>query len=437
MKFSRLIVQILLVIAVITSIVLSFYIWTNTARYQAGRNIDVTTTDTDKNKIPIDQVISPTQVIWQDGTDQRLIYNNEENISMSIQKVMKDWNVGEPKQIFKKDGAKYQKMIQQENAVQLVYPTAISVKTLGYLLDSTALRQAKDYSFNRIIFTLKNKKDNYIYLANDSNYAVYRAKVKSASSEPILKLARKTNIDLKVRLNLLKHGVFTFYTEPIKMRTYSYVMSGKKDSEYTTALFDSNSDDLVTSQAENVYTYNYGETKRLISDHDKGELTFYDYTDTSVPKDRLSFFQRGYNKAVNLQNSVSNLRLYNADWSTKELTYREYVEGFPIFKKSQFGSIKIKFSRNGTTEYFLNKVLEVPVPSDQSATTLKSTTNILKGMEKAGYSPNDIQDIEVGYQWESEADNEDVIDLTPTYYIRIGSHWKTYSDWTNESAEEE
>ncbi|WP_125761605.1 YycH family regulatory protein [Companilactobacillus hulinensis] len=437
MKFSRLIVQVLLVVAVITSIVLSFFIWTNTARYQRGRNIDVTTSETDKNKIPIDQVMSPTQVIWQNGTSQHLIYNSEENISMSMQKVMKDWDIGEPKKVFDKDGARYQKTIQQSNAMQLVYPTNISLKTLGYLLDSSSLRRSTDYSFNRIIFTVDNKSDNYVYFANDKNYAVYRAKVKGALSKPILKLARKANINLKVRLNLMKHGVFTFYTEPVKLRTYSYVMSEKKDSEYTTSLFDSDSNDLVTSESDNVYTYNYGETKRLISDHGKGELTFYDYTDTSVPKDHLAFFQRGYNKAINLQNSVSNLRLYNADWDDKELTYREYVEGFPIFKKSQFGSIKIKFSRNGTTESFLNKILEVPVPSDQAATTLKSTTSILKGLEKAGYSPNDIQDIQAGYQWESESDNEDVIDLTPTYYIKIDGHWKSYTDWTNATAEEE
>ena len=45
--------------------------------------------------------------------------------------------------------------------------------------------------------------------------------------------------------------------------------------------------------------------------------------------------------------------------------------------------------------------------------------------------------IEVGYQWEAEADNEKVVDLKPTYYVKIGGHWKAYEEWTNESAEEE
>lgn len=436
MKFSRLIVQILLVFAVITSVVLSYFIWTNTARYQRGRNVDVTTTESDKNKIPINQVISPTQVIWQDGNDQRLIYNNEENISFSIQNVMNDWKFERISRVFKKDGARYQKTIQKHNDIQLVYPTAITVRTLGYLLNSTVLKHATDYSFNRIIINLNDKKDNNIYLANDNNYSVYKVRVRDASAAPILKLAKKSNIDLKVRLNLMKHGVFTFYTEPIKMRTYSYVIDEKQDSEYTTSLFDANSDDLVTSQDGDVYTYNYSETKRLISDHSRGELTFYDYTDTSVPKNKIAFFQRGYNKAVNLQSSVSNLRLYSADWNDKDLIFREYVEGFPIFKKSQFGSIKISFSRNGTTEHFLNKVLEVPVPSSNTETTLKSTTSILKGLDKAGYSVNDIQDIQAGYQWESESENQEVVDLTPTYYIKIDNHWRPYQDWTNESAEE-
>jgi len=436
MKFSRLIVELLLVVAVVTSIVLSFFIWTNTARYQRGKNIDVTSAQSNKNEIPMNQVISPTSVIWHDGTDQHLIYNSNDNISLSIQKVMQDWKIDQPKEVSKKDGAYYQKVIQGKNMLQLVYPTSIASSTFGYLLNNDSLKNDKGYTFNRILINLKNKKDQNVYFANDSNYAVYKAKVRNASAAPITKLVYKANINLKIRLDIMKHGVFTIYTDPIKLKSYSYVISGKQDGEYSTALFDSNSNGLVTSEDNGVYTYNYGESKRLISDHNTEELTFEDYTDTSVPKTQFAFLQRGYQKVNNLQNSVSNLRLYSADWKDKDLIFREYVEGFPIFKKSQFGSIRIKFSRKGSSEHFLNKVLEVPVPSNQAATKLKSTTEIFKGLERVGYSPNDIQAVEVGYQWENETDNEKVVDLKPTYYIKISNHWKPYNEWTNESAEE-
>lgn len=435
MKFSRLIVQILLVVAVVTSFILSFFIWTNTARYQRGRNIDVSTSDVDKNKTPIDQIISPTQVIWQDGKDQRLIYNNKDNISFSMQSIIRNWKVGEFHQQFKKDGARYQKMIQQKNMVQLVYPTNISIRTLGYLMNNSQLQKSSDHAFNRIMFSTNDKDDNYIYLGNDNDYSVYRASVKGGSAEPIIKLAKKANIDLKVKLNLLKHGVVTFYSEPITLKRYSYVMSTKEDSEYTTNLFDSNSDEINNSSDGNISTYSVGESKRLVSDHEKNELTFSDYTDTSVPKDYLTFFQRGYKKATNIQNSVSNLRLYDANWKNKTLIYREYVEGFPIFKKSEFGSIKIAFSRNGSTEMFLNKVLEVPVPSDLRNVTLKSTSEIVKELNNIGYSPNDIQKLEVGYQWKNEEDNSRVVDLEPTYYVKIDNHWRSFEDWTNLSAQ--
>ena len=436
MKFSRLIIQVLLVIAVITSIVLSFFIWTNTARYQRGRNIDVTTSTQNKNEVPINQVISPTSVIWRKDSLQHLIYNSNENIALSIQKIMQDWKIDSPKLVSQKDGAYYQKTIQSKNVLQLVYPSQTSTSILGYLLDNNSLRNDKSYSFNRILINLKDKEDKNIYLANDKNYTIYRAPVKNATSAPIKKLVNKANINLKIRLDIMKHGVFTIFTEPIKLNTYSYVISSKDDGEYTTALFDSNTSGLVTSEDNGVYTYNYGESKRLVSDHNSGELTFDDYTDTSVPKTKLAFLQRGYQKVTNLQNSISNLRLYSADWDKKSLIFREYVEGFPIFKKSEFGSIRIKFSRKGSTEHFLNKVLEVPVPSDQQPTKLKSTTDILKGLDKVGYSINDIQKIEVGYQWESEVDNEKVVDLKPTYYVKIDDHWKPYSDWTNDTAED-
>ncbi|WP_125711070.1 YycH family regulatory protein [Companilactobacillus zhongbaensis] len=435
MKFSRLIVQILLVVAVITSFVLSFFIWTNTARYQRDRNVDVASSDVDKNKTPIDQIISPTEVIWQDGKNQRLIYNNKDNISFNMQDIIKDWKVGIFHREFSKDGAKYQKMIQKKKMIQLVYPTNISIRTLGYLMSNNQLQKAKDHPFNRILFSTDEDDENEVYLANDKTYTVYEASVKGASAAPILKLAKKANIDLKVKLNLLKHGVVTFYSEPITLKRYSYVMSSKDDSEYTANLFDTNSDEINNSSNGNVFSYSVGESKRLVSDHDKNELTFSDYTDTSVPKDYLSFFQRGYKKATNIQDSVSNLRLYDANWKEKTLVYREYVEGFPIFKKSEYGSIKIAFSRNGSSEQFLNKVLEVPVPSDMRNATLKPTTQIMTELDNIGISPSDVQKLEVGYQWTNEENNSSVIDLEPTYYIKVDNHWRSFEDWTGMSAE--
>src|SRR5699024_6568336 len=150
MKFSRLIVQVLLVIAVITSIVLSFFIWTNTARYQRGRNIDVTDAESNKNEIPMNQVISPTSVMWHDEDDKHLIYNSNENISLSIQNIMQDWKIDDPKLVTKKDGAYYQKVIQAKNTIQMFYPTAITANVLGYLLNNDSLKDENGKQFNRI-----------------------------------------------------------------------------------------------------------------------------------------------------------------------------------------------------------------------------------------------------------------------------------------------
>ncbi|WP_129044498.1 YycH family regulatory protein [Companilactobacillus metriopterae] len=438
MRFSRRVVQILLIIAVVTSIVLSFFVWSNTARYQLGKDIDLTESSSyDKDNIPIDQIISPTQVIWHDGKNQKLIYNSKENISYTIQESMKKWKIQAPELVFKKDGAKYQQKIQQKDTIQLVYPTQISVNTLGYILGDKILQKASDKTFDRIIFTTNNGKDPFVYLADDDSYTVYRAKVGNASSLPVLDLAKKSNINYDVQLNTMKQGIRTFFREPISMQSYSYVITSKNDSEYTSPLFSSSKYDISTSQNGDNYIYAYGDSLRLESDHSTGELTFNDYSDNSVPKNRLDFFLRGYNKVTKIESSVSNLRLFRGNYKQKSLIYREYVEGFPIFNKTTFGSVKINFSRDGSTEMFINRVLEVPVPSDQQKTELKPTSDILTGLVNSGYLANDIEDIEVGYQWKNEENADNVVDLVPTYYVKMQGKWKTYSEWTNLSALEE
>src|SRR5699024_7716438 len=116
----------------------------------------------------------------------------------SIQKVMQDWKIGSPKLVTKKDGAYYQKVIQSKNTIQLVYPTSVTANVLGYLLNNDSLKDEKGKQFNRILINLNNKKNPNIYLANDSNYAVYKAKIRNASPTPITKLVKKANINLKI-----------------------------------------------------------------------------------------------------------------------------------------------------------------------------------------------------------------------------------------------
>ena len=85
---------------------------------------------------------------------------------------MQDWKINSPKLVSKKNGAYYQKLIQSKDTIQMVYPTAITTGTLGYLLDNNSLKNEKSDQFNRILINLKNKNDQNIYLANDEQFPV-------------------------------------------------------------------------------------------------------------------------------------------------------------------------------------------------------------------------------------------------------------------------
>ena len=76
----------------------------------------------------------------------------------------------------------------------------------------------------------------------------------------------------------------------------------------------------------------------------------------------------------------------------------------------------------------------MPIPTNQPAQTLPATATIVDQLVAAGYRASQITDILIGYQWIGSSNDQQVVDLQPTYYVEMKGESRDYQSWLNHSS---
>ncbi|WP_181189023.1 two-component system activity regulator YycH [Bombilactobacillus bombi] len=431
-RFSNIVLRFFLIIAIVISLVLSWLIWTNNAKYQQGvqsgtvQTVNRRTLATTK---AMNEIFAPTKIIISQQKTQRLIYNYKYSTVRELFTQFKKARLSNFERISVNDSLRYQQLLHQKNSLQLVYPTAITINTVAHLTAQKHLQQRHDYEIQRIILTLKNQR-HYLYFLNDHNFAIYRVREQKLDYNQIQKLIQDNNFSVPVNTQVNAHGVQLLYLKPINLKPVSYLITIQNNNNYISNLLNSKQGaDITSHKVDNQTVYRSGMYRLLAVNNKNDEVAFSDYSKTNVPKNVPDLFDETYRSLVKIGNPLNGLYLYSYDRKNQSLLFRNYVEGFPIFQQSKTGSVKIDFSTNGQTLFFSKKILQVPVPAEQKRVRLPATTDIIMGLKDNGFNIHNIQKIVIGYKWSDDSQNHEIVDLTPSYYVKINDQWKTYEDW--------
>ncbi|WP_044010724.1 two-component system activity regulator YycH, partial [Paucilactobacillus wasatchensis] len=165
---------IILTLAILLSLVLSWFIWTNPARYERSRENN-TSGQSQLTSKSIADIFLPTQIVKtkQNGT-QYLLHAKKNNLVLSIKQKVSKWKFGSEIKVTSDNKQRYQKYLMRKNSISLNYPDQISASVFNQTFgQSISKRRVKQ--LNRIIIPLHKTK--YIYLLNDHTETVYRIHV--------------------------------------------------------------------------------------------------------------------------------------------------------------------------------------------------------------------------------------------------------------------
>ena len=152
---------ILLTIAIVVSLLLSWATWTNPSRYNSTDTDESSSTTAKVTNRAISDVFLPTQIIKNntDGT-QNLMYPKKRNLVVSEQQILQKWKFGRVEKLSTGSHSKYLSYLQRKDSLVMSYNDAVTTSVLNKVYDQS-INTKKISKVQRIVVPRHNPK--YIY----------------------------------------------------------------------------------------------------------------------------------------------------------------------------------------------------------------------------------------------------------------------------------
>lgn len=424
-KTRKIVRHVILLILALTSIVLSWVIWTNPARYERAKQVSSEKVQSNQVNRDKGDVILPTQVIYTKGEQQELINNSKSSLPKAAVKEISSWKLSNITRVSRGNKERFLDYATLSHSLMLKYPSNITGKIFNSIYDQKLNTNAE---ISQIVVNVN--KPNEFFLLNDATYGVYQAKASKQDLKQLRKLIKQSDSQYKVKETIMNHNLINDYQTAIKVPYYSFSVNKESSSVFTANLLtNTDADSIDTKKTKDGTEYVSNDTTKRLLIKNNGFVTFNNAskandTEESLKRNlELSFYQM---KQLGVQ--VDNMRYFNFHENNHEIEFRDFVEGFPIFNADGLDTIKVAHQAKQTTTSFSIYNLDVPVPTSKSDKELPSTQDMLDELKYSGINTDKIEDIDIGYERPSTTKANSTVELEPTWFIKYHGDWTSYRD---------
>lgn len=417
-----LIIKVVLVALIVLSLFLTFMIWTMPSQFNEETNESQGTTSAVTIARDISQVFGPTQVVLHKNGEINVFTQTE--IVTAITREFTKWKVDTIEEPIELTNEEYEGKLSQTNALEMVFVENISFGVFPDLFNDLA-GEYQDRSFNRIYFSKDNL--NQIYFYNTHSKLFYSETIEGIDQSKIDKLVEEGKDESYLANAVLDEGkqVYTS-TQEIELPYLSYLVERQTNQLFIERLFDDTSEVRENSaNDENIVSYNDYVSELQINEN-TDILTYYRNRNAENKLSITETLKVSYNELIQYENWASDVHYFDYNDSTREVTYRRYIAGFPVFSEfSDYGTTHITVFEDGLSRLQVPLVIaQTPISDVEEQKTLQSGVSMLESLSVSGYTSDEIDDIKIGYTWINSTESDRVINLEPNWYIKINGKWQ-------------
>lgn len=431
MKFRDLLLRLALITAVIASLVFTYLIWFNPAHLErrATTSTAVKTSAVASTRQET-HVFLPTAVYVQKGESKRLLLRSTGRMSAHLHRAIEGWRVSGVEPVVKNNSDDYAAMLDQDGMVEMVYERPITWQLFNkYYFKKAAVHGHGEFTFNRIFVDTIH---NAVTLGNDSNRRTRRLKMQKKYDldkfEDALTAATSTYPISEERIG---NKEVPFFKSAVTVNAYTYMMDTQGASHYVNSLMGSGSSapsaiDAKQIDNQTVYTMS-NNNQRLAVDRNDSRMRYENFAIEGPAKSMTRNVENAYDDLQNL--SIKQLRgisFYGYDTKTQAATFRMTVAGLPIIGQKMQGAVIVTHTNASKRIEFSGDNLSVSIPTGTSRVTLPNTNELYTQLANHGVDTTQISNIVLAYAWNEASDNAQVAQLTPTYFIKIGTKFYDY-----------
>lgn len=446
MKIRAWILHLGVVVTLLISIVFSWLIWVNPTGFEQFRQSQVNKSTTNDNipeeaKKNLDDIYTPTSLMYTKANGKKVqLINTKYDILQTTKATMNKVRIIS---IHQQDKAQYEDVINMRQAYILNYSDILPLKLVAILFRQVPnnYKKFEKFNINQIVFP--KGKPNIIYFGNSKTKEIFEVKVKYLDTVNIKKIeAKKNTHELEINFEKFNDNQYRWtYPEGVKLPQYSYLLTKDTIGSFTNKLLGT-STSISSKEKDGLTIYSDGANQRLTLKNKLKTVEYINYgikqnLDDKNQSDNFNqILRRNLNQLNSLGVSLDDIRYSTYSPKKKAIDYRSYVSGFPIVSAEGYGDFRFTtLNGNGEKINFSLYSLQVPVPNNSSNVELPSTNEVLDSFEKIGIQKNEIKEIKLAYAWHKNPSNNQVVDLQPTYYVKIGDTWMDYQSGKQENQE--
>lgn len=424
---------ILLTVVVVISLILSGIVWVNPYRSDHrffGDN--GTSTSRQITTQSMRDIYLPTQVIKTNGDQgQHLLYGQFSNTVLTARESIEKWRFHRLTRIQSGREKNYLNYLRLNNSIMLSYPSSVPMTIFNDSFNQDLNVNSLNKVDHIVIPLDTGNKISRIYLLSDDNFRVFRLKVDHANVKAI-RQSLKGGSSISVDHKIFDGKPIVTYPHGVKLPNFGYQITKiNPDSISQTLMNNTSKRSTVTSQQENGHViYQGGTSRRLTYDSNKGTLDYENYIGQTDHFSYQQIYGHLYNMLAGTGVPLDSLRYDTYSNKNEAITYRSFVEGFPIFNDQGYGTVQIQNNQDGAERYHFSLYsLQVPVAVNNKKTSLPSSAVVFNGLRNAG-KLKEITGMRIGYDWKTNQ-GSNVVTLTPTYYLRYRGNWENYENLIN------
>lgn len=419
--------SILLAIVVLLSLILSGIVWANPyhGEHRFGDSNVGSTKETTTQTMR--DIYLPTQVVKTNSDQaQYLLYGQKENPILTVRQVMEKWKFYRLSRVETGRESAYHNYLRTDNSLMLTYPDTVPTTILNDSFNQD-LSSRNLKKINHIVIPLDSK--NQIFLLGDNGYKIYRVSVKKNNLKRIknsLRGGSRISVDHKI----INGRPIMTYPRSIKVPEYSYQVDKLNVDTLSQTLMNSSKNSSVTRRTEGDNTvYQDGASKRMTYNSSRGTIDYESYAGKSTQYGYQQVYGHLYNLLAKTTTPLNSLRFDDYDSRTGAITYRSYVENFPIFNDNGYGTAQIQENNDGVQRYQISQYsVTVPLPTSRRKVELPSSAVLFNGLRASG-KVKDMRGLRIGYQWDNSKTGPSLT-LKPTYFIKYKGSWVDYTALT-------
>lgn len=423
--------SVILVILVITSVLLTWSLWT----YQPALEMLEKTNTVEEvaigQKKEIKKIIQPDKIYYHHKKEKHYGTIDSKEIEKTVKEISK-WNFDKFENI--SDEIKnLPSFVHEEGNAVIVFPDSVPIELYKNVIQIND-NDFPDFQFDGIVINVNDiqKDEELVYFISFKNQQTYRSSVPASFVQNFRNkyfLASEFNQNFSEYFSYEVSNKRTLFLplNKTKMARYQYISTPLESEKFKNALF---SDPSVVQKNYQTSMEEYTNSLSLLRENfDKNTISYINLADGNenefVSKDLLK-------KSIDFVNEhggwTDNYRFAEIDEVNHKVVFRLYdSKGYPVFSEERkISAIRQVWGQNEINEYYRSN-FSLSTPFEVKEIFLSSGQKVIQYLEsQEGFDRGKLQDVTIGYKMIKEPQTR-LVHLEPSWYYRYNNEWRNIS----------